>query len=352
MATLLLNVMKIGIIGLPNVGKSTLFNALTMAHAEIGNYPFTTKDKNIGIVSVPDERLKRLGELLQPKIITPATIEFVDIAGLVKGASQGEGLGNRFLSHIREVDCLLHVVRGFENPDVPHVEGTLNPLRDIETIHTELALSDLESLERRIEKVSKGKDPEEWQRLVKVKERIEREGSYMEDGLHLLTAKPFLIVFNVDEGFKEDTGRFHEINEFSKRFQSKVIAVSLKIEEELAHLEPSERRELRKELGLSEGGLEPLIQRCYELLDLITFYTIKGEETRAWSAPRGTSILHAAGKIHSDMERGFIRAEVIGFEELNRVGSMVRVREEGNLRTEGRDYLVQDGDILLIKFRV
>ena len=352
--------MQIGIIGLPNVGKSTLFNALANARAEVANYPFTTTDKNIGVVTVPDERLEKLGELLQPEKLTFATIEFVDIAGLVRGASEGEGLGNRFLAHIREVDCILHLVRGFQNPDVVHIEGSINPLRDIEVVNTELALSDLETLDRRIDKFTKGKNSEERELLLKAKETLstgERSNENFEIGNaefkmnFLLTTKPTLYVLNIDEDSHDNSKEFLQVNDFARIHQSQALAFPLKIESELAEMELNERKKMREEWGLSGKGFVELIRKSYELLDLVTFFTIKGRETKAWAIPRGTSVHHAAGKVHSEMEEGFIRAEVIHFQDFQRCGSMARVKEEGALKTEGKEYLVQDGDILLFKFK-
>jgi GTP-binding protein YchF len=346
------------------VGKSTLFNALTKAGAEVGNYPFTTTDKNVGIVSIPDERLNLLKEILHPEKLTPATIEFVDIAGLVRGSSKGEGLGNRFLAHIREVDCVLHLIRGFHTPDVPHIEGNINPLRDIEVIQTELSLADIETLERRIEKLEKGKGEEERNLLNEAIGALSRNGSFNINEFReklsnydislfhsLLSSKPSLFVLNVDEVFDANSEENKEVVNFARSNDSQAVAVSLKIEEELTDLDQPDRDKMRQELGLFKNGLEKLILKSFELLDLITFYTIKGTETKAWNISRGSSVLHAAGKIHTDMEKGFIRAEVVQIENLQKMGSMNQVKEKGELRTEGKDYIVQDGDILLIKFR-
>ena len=365
--------MKLGIVGLPNVGKSTLFNSLTKAGAESANYPFCTIDPNVGVVAVPDERLKLLGDLYHSKKVTPAVIEFVDIAGLVKGASKGEGLGNQFLSNIREVDAIVHVVRCFEDSNVVHVDGNVNPLRDIETINLELIFSDLEILERRIAKVTKtarmdkgaGK---ELAMLERVKERLENDrlaiGFETEDedeeeffkNLNLLTAKPVIYAANVGEedlaNDGADNAGVQAVRGYAKETGSEVFALCAQIEEEISELDDEERQMFLDDLGLKESGLEKLIKASYHLLGLMSFLTSGEDETRAWTIKQGTKAPQAAGKIHTDFERGFIKAEVVNYKDLLEQGSLGAAREKGLVRMEGKEYVVQDGDVILFRFNV
>ena len=365
--------MKLGIVGLPNVGKSTLFNSLTKAGAESANYPFCTIDPTVGVVAVPDERLKLLGDLYHSKKVTPAVIEFVDIAGLVKGASKGEGLGNQFLSNIREVDAIVHVVRCFEDSNVVHVDGNVNPLRDIETINLELIFSDLEILERRIAKVAKGarmdKDQaKELAMLERVKERLEDgklaigfetededEEEYFKN-LNLLTAKPVIYAANVGEedlaNDGADNAGVQAVREYAKETGSEVFAICAQIEEEISELDDEERQMFLDDLGLKESGLEKLIRASYHLLGLMSFLTSGEDETRAWTIKQGTKAPQAAGKIHTDFERGFIKAEVVNYKDLLENGSLAAAREKGLVRMEGKEYVVQDGDVILFRFNV
>lgn len=365
--------MKLGIVGLPNVGKSTLFNSLTKAGAESANYPFCTIDPNVGVVAVPDERLKLLGDLYHSKKVTPAVIEFVDIAGLVKGASKGEGLGNQFLSNIREVDAIVHVVRCFEDSNVVHVDGNVNPLRDIETINLELIFSDLEILERRIAKVAKGarmdkEQAKELAMLERVKERLEDgklaigfetededEEEYFKN-LNLLTAKPVIYAANVGEedlaNDGADNAGVQAVREYAKETGSEVFAICAQIEEEISELDDEERQMFLDDLGLKESGLEKLIRASYHLLGLMSFLTSGEDETRAWTIKQGTKAPQAAGKIHTDFERGFIKAEVVNYKELLENGSLAAAREKGLVRMEGKEYVVQDGDVILFRFNV
>ena len=365
--------MKLGIVGLPNVGKSTLFNSLTKAGAESANYPFCTIDPNVGVVAVPDERLKLLGDLYHSKKVTPAVIEFVDIAGLVKGASKGEGLGNQFLSNIREVDAIVHVVRCFEDSNVIHVDGSVNPLRDIETINLELIFSDLEILERRIAKVAKGArmdkaQGKELEMLNRVKERLEdgklaigfetldedEEAWFL--ALNLLTAKPVIYAANVGEGDLADDGAGNAgvaaVREYAKESGSEVFVICAQIEEEISELEDDERQMFLEDLGLKESGLEKLIRASYHLLGLMSFLTSGEDETRAWTYTKGTKAPQAAGIIHTDFERGFIRAEVIKYDDYVTLGSEKACREAGKIAIEGKEYVVQDGDIMHFLFNV
>lgn len=365
--------MKLGIVGLPNVGKSTLFNSLTKAGAESANYPFCTIDPNVGIVAVPDERLKLLGDMYHSKKVTPAVIEFVDIAGLVKGASKGEGLGNQFLSNIREVDAIVHVVRCFEDPNVIHVDGSVNPLRDIETINLELIFSDLEILERRIAKVAKGARMDKTQAkelamLERVKLRLEdgklAMGFETEDedeelwfkALNLLTAKPVIYAANVAEDELAEDGADNagvaKVREYAAETNSEVFVICAQIEEEISELEDDEKAMFLEELGLTESGLEKLIRASYHLLGLMSFLTAGEDETRAWTIKIGTKAPQAAGKIHTDFERGFIKAEVVNYKDLLEYGSLAAAREKGLVGIEGKEYVVKDGDVILFRFNV
>ena len=366
--------MKLGIVGLPNVGKSTLFNSLTKAGAESANYPFCTIDPNVGVVTVPDERLNVLGEMYHTKKIIPAAIEFVDIAGLVKGASKGEGLGNQFLAIIREVDAIVHVVRCFENSNIVHVDGSINPLRDIETINLELIFSDLEILERRISKVSKvarndKSAAKELGLLNKVKAHLEdgklaktfeevddeEEQAWLES-YNLLTYKPVIYAANVSEDDLADDAANNEgvqaVREYAKGEQSEVFVVCAEIEAEISELDDDEKKMFLEDLGLKESGLEKLIKASYKLLGLISYLTAGEPEVRAWTITEGTKAPQAAGKIHSDFERGFIRAEVVSYDDLIACGSHTAAKEKGLIRLEGKDYVVKDGDIMLFRFNV
>jgi len=365
--------MKLGIVGLPNVGKSTLFNSLTKAGAESANYPFCTIDPNVGIVPVPDERLKVLADLYQSEKITPAVIEFVDIAGLVKGASKGEGLGNQFLSHIREVDAIVHVVRCFEDANIIHVDGSVDPLRDIETINLELTFSDLEILERRIARVAKGAkndkaQAKELDMLMRLKAHLEEgklaktftaddeEEQSLLAGYNLLTAKPVIYAANVKDTDIANDGADNEhvakVREFAKQESSEVFVICAQIEQEIAELDDDEKKMFLEELGLAESGLEKLIKASYRLLGLMSYLTAGPKETRAWTIKIGTKAPQAAGKIHSDFERGFIRAEVVSYDQLVECGSFNAAKEKGLVRSEGKDYVIQDGDVVLFRFNV
>ena len=365
--------MKLGIVGLPNVGKSTLFNSLTKAGALSANYPFATIDPNVGIVSVPDERIVKLGELYHTKKVTPATIEFVDIAGLVKGASKGEGLGNQFLANIREVDAIVHVVRCFEDSNVVHVDGSIDPLRDIETINLELVFSDLEILERRIAKVTKTarmdkEAAKELTFLEKVKAHLE-EGQLAitletenedEDAwlatYNLLTAKPVIYAANVAEDDIADDGANNQyvqaVREYAAKQNSEVFVICAQIEEEISELDEDERKMFLEDLGLTESGLEKLVRASYHLLGLMSFLTAGEDETRAWTIKIGTKAPQAAGKIHTDFERGFIKAEVVNYQDLLDNGSLAAAREKGIVGMEGKEYVVKDGDVILFRFNV
>ncbi|MBI2914616.1 MAG: redox-regulated ATPase YchF [Firmicutes bacterium] len=360
---------SLGIVGLPNAGKSTLFNALTTGNAAVASFPFSTVEPNVGIVEMPDEPLERLAALLKPEKVTPATVKFVDIAGLVRGASRGEGLGNRFLAHIREVDALAHVVRCFADPGVSHIEGVPNPLRDIGVVETELAIADLETVEKRLEKASreaKAGSPtpkREMAHLDALKARLETgvpasnapPGSDEEENLRaqlfLLTEKPVIYVANIDDrNLGEEPADVASVNSFAGERGSMAVTVCARLEEELAQLGPEQARLFREELGIRESGLEKLIRASRRALRLISFYTVKGPETRAWLVPEGTKAPQAAGKIHSDMEKGFVRAEVVNYRQLLDAGSFGASRAVGATRSEGRDYLVRGGDVILFKF--
>ena len=363
--------MKIGIVGLPNVGKSTLFNSITKAGAESANYPFCTIEPNVGIVAVPDERLKKLAQMYNTKKITPAVVEFVDIAGLVKGASKGEGLGNKFLSHIRETDAICEVVRCFEDSNVVHVDGSVDPIRDIETINLELIFADIETIEKRLEKARKMlKADKKYQTEINLLERIKlalengmsaRQLEYNEDEqemlkeMFLLTTKPIIYIANVSEeqlSDSENDENVKKVKEYAEKEKAEVIPLCVKIEEELSTLEENDKQEMLEALGLEESGLDRLIKKSYDLLGLMSFLTAGEPEVRAWTIKKGTKAPKAAGKIHSDIERGFIKAEVISYDELIKEGSMVQAKEKGLVRQEGKDYIMQEGDIVLFKFNV
>ena len=366
--------MKLGIVGLPNVGKSTLFNSLTKAGAESANYPFCTIDPNVGVVTVPDERLNVLGEMYHTKKIIPAAIEFVDIAGLVKGASKGEGLGNQFLANIREVDAIVHVVRCFEDSNIVHVDGSINPLRDIETINLELIFSDLEILERRIAKTTKvarndKAAAKELKLLEKIKAHLEdnrlaktfdgaedeEEEEWLES-YNLLTYKPVIYAANVAEDDLANDGADNEgvqkVREYAAKEESEVFVVCAQIEQEIAELDDDEKKMFLEDLGLTESGLEKLIRASYRILGLISFLTTGPDETRAWTITEGTKAPQAAGKIHTDFERGFIRAEVVSYDNLVEYNGYNGAKEKGLVRSEGKEYVVQDGDVVLFRFNV
>lgn len=361
--------MKLGVVGLPNVGKSTLFNAITKAGAQAANYPFCTIEPNVGVVAVPDERLTKLAELFNSKKITPTTLEFVDIAGLVKGASKGEGLGNKFLSHIREVDAIVHTVRCFDDENITHVDGSVNPLRDIETINLELIFSDMEMIERRLQKARVAvKGDKKYQEEIDFLEKLYK---FLEEGkparnypatdeekeilktLFLLTSKPVIYAANVSEDdVATENDYVKQVKEYAKSEGSEVIVLSAKLEEELADMSDDEKAIFFAELGIDKSGLDKLVTACYKLLNLISYLTAGEKETRAWTIVKGTKAPQAAGKIHSDFERGFIRAEVVDYQTLLDCKGYAGAKEKGKIRSEGKDYVMQDNDVVTFRFNV
>ncbi len=365
--------MKLGIVGLPNVGKSTLFNAITNAGAQAANYPFCTIDPKVGVVAVPDKRLDALAEMYDPEKYTPATVEFVDIAGLVKGASKGEGLGNKFLANIRESDAIVHVVRCFDNDDIIHVEGSVDPKRDIETINVELILADIEMLDRRIDKTQKlikgdKKYQSDYDFFKRVKAALDEgkparsvectpEEAELLASVDLLTNKPIIYAANMsDTDFKDGSADgnkyFQVVKEIAASEHAGVLPICAEVEAEIAGMEPEEKEMFLSEMGLAQSGLDRLVNACYDLLGLISYLTAGKPEVRAWTITKGTKAPQAAGKIHTDFERGFIRAEVVSFDDLMKCGSMATAKEKGLVRSEGKDYVMNDGDIVLFRFNV
>ncbi len=361
--------MKLGVVGLPNVGKSTLFNAITKAGAQAANYPFCTIEPNVGVVAVPDERLTKLGELFNSKKITPTTLEFVDIAGLVKGASKGEGLGNKFLSHIRECDAIVHTVRCFDDENITHVDGSVDPLRDIETINYELIFSDMEMIDRRLQKARIGlKADRKYQEEI---DFLEKLTAFLESGkparnypatedekeilktMFLLTSKPVIYAANVSEDeVATENDYVKKVKEFAKSEGSEVIVLSAKLEEDMADMSDEDKAVFFEELGIDKSGLDKLVTACYKLLNLISYLTAGEKETRAWTIVKGTKAPQAAGKIHSDFERGFIRAEVVDYQTLLDCKGYVGAKEKGKIRSEGKDYVMQDNDVVTFRFNV
>ena len=363
--------MKIGIVGLPNVGKSTMFNSITKAGAECANYPFCTIEPNVGVVAVPDERLDVLTKMYESEKTTHAIVEFVDIAGLVKGASKGEGLGNKFLSHIRETDAIAQVVRCFEDSNIVHVDGKVDPIRDIETINLELIFADIETVEKRLEKANKmlkadKKYQFEINLLEKIKENLEssipaRSLEYSDDekellkDMFLLTSKPIIYIANISEAQIENPEleeNYIKVKEYAEKEKAQIVPICIKVEEELSILDEKDKKEMLEAIGLKESGLDNLIRKSYDLLGLMSFLTAGKPEVRAWTIKKGTKAPEAAGKIHSDIQRGFIKAEVVSYNDLIKAGSMLEAREKGMIRSEGKEYIMQDGDIVLFKFNV